>query len=191
VDALYDKDPREFPDAQPIRTVHEITDPIVKAAGGKGSTHATGGMKTKIAAARIAAQAGCRVVLAHGREKDVVRRIVAGEPIGTIFLPKRRLSNRARWILNSQSAGVIRVDEGAIRAICNHKSLLPSGITAVEGPFEAGSVVMINERAKAVTSLSSAQLEAVAGRHSTEIARILGPDHRDVVATPEDIVLID
>jgi glutamate 5-kinase len=191
IDALYDKNPREFPDAHPIPTVYEITDQIVKAAGGKGSTYSTGGMKTKIAAARIAADAGCRVVLAHGHEKDVVRRIIAGEPIGTIFLPKRRLSNRARWILNSQSAGVIRVDEGAMRAIRNHKSLLPSGITAVEGPFEAGTVVMINDRAKAVTSLSSAQLEAVAGRHSTEIKRLLGPDHRDVVAIPEDIVLID
>ena len=191
IDALYDKDPRKSPDARPIPTVFEITDQIVRAAGAKGSTYSTGGMKTKIAAAKIAADAGCRVVLANGREKDVVRRIIAGEPIGTIFLPKRRLSNRARWIHNSQPAGVIRVDDGALRAICNHKSLLPSGITAVEGTFEAGSVVLINDRAKAVTTLSSTQLAALAGKHSTEINRLLGPGHRDVVAIPEDIVVMD
>ena len=191
IDGLYDKNPKEYPDAKCIPTVFEITDALVRAAGGKGSQYSTGGMKTKIAAARIAADAGCRVVLAHGRERDVVCRIIEGEPIGTIFLPKRRLSNRARWILNSQPAGVIRVDDGAMRAICNHKSLLPSGITSVEGTFEAGSVVMINDRAKAVTNLSSSQLATLAGKHSTEIKRLLGPDHRDVVAIPEDVVIME
>jgi glutamate 5-kinase len=191
IDALYDKDPRQYPDATPIPTVVQITEEILRGAGGKGSVYSTGGMKTKIAAAKIAADAGCRVILAHGREKDVVRRIIAGEPIGTIFLPKRRLSNRARWILNSHPAGVIRVDDGAVRAIGMHKSLLPSGVTAVEGPFEAGEVVLINDRAKAVTSLSSSQLAALAGKHSREIKRLLGPGHRDVVAIPEDIVLMD
>jgi glutamate 5-kinase len=191
IDALYDKDPRQDPDAKPIPTVFQITDEILRSAGGKGSTFSTGGMKTKLAAAKIAADAGCRVVLAHGREKDVVRRIVAGEPIGTIFMPKRRLSNRARWILNSHPAGVIRVDDGAMRALLNRKSLLPSGITAVEGVFDAGAVVLINDQAKAVTSLSSSQLTTLAGKHSTEIKRLLGPDHRDVVATPEDIVPMD
>jgi glutamate 5-kinase len=191
IDALYDKDPRQHPDARPIPTVFQITEEILRGAGGKGSTFSTGGMKTKLAAAKIAADAGCRVVLAHGREKDVVRRIIAGEPIGTIFMPKRRLSNRARWILNSHPAGVIRVDDGAMRAIASRKSLLPSGITAVEGVFEAGTVVLINDRAKAVTSLSSSQLATLAGKHSTEIKRLLGPDHRDVVAPPEDIVLMD
>ncbi len=191
INALYDKDPRQHPDAKPIPTVFQITEEILRGAGDKGSTFSTGGMKTKLAAAKIAADAGCRVVLAHGREKDVVRRIIAGEPVGTIFMPKRRLSNRARWILNSHAAGVIRVDDGAMRAIANHKSLLPSGITAVEGVFEAGTVVLINDRAKAVTSLSSSQLATLAGKHSTEIKRLLGPAHRDVVATPEDIVLMD
>jgi glutamate 5-kinase len=106
-------------------------------------------------------------------------------------MPKRKLSNRARWILNSSAAGTVRIDEGAMRAVRARKSLLPSGIVSVKGTFEAGAVVMLNEAAKAVTNLGSAQLRALAGKHSREIRRTLGPKHRDVVAIPEDIVMID
>jgi len=191
IDALYDKNPRKYSDAQPIATVFEITGDIVKAAGDKGSEHGTGGMKTKIEAAKIASNAGCRMVLANGKIKNVIGKIMAGEEIGTAFYPKRKLSNRARWILNSSPAGTIRIDEGAIKAIKNRKSLLPSGVITVEGSFEAGAVVMLNDNAKAVTNLSSPQLKTLAGKHSSEIRKILGPKHRDVVAIPEDIVFID
>jgi len=191
IDALYDRNPQQHADAKPISTVFEITDEIVRNAGGKGSRHSTGGMKTKIEAAKIASNAGCRIVLADGRIKNVIGRIVAGEEIGTIFLPKRRLSNRSRWILNSASAGTIFIDEGAMRAVRTHKSLLPSGVTNIRGSFEAGAVVMLNDNAKAVTNLSSTQLKSLAGKHSSEIRKILGPGHRDVVAIPEDIVIID
>ena len=191
IDALYDKNPQTFPDAKPISSVFEITDEIMASAGGKGSKYSTGGMKTKIEAARIASNAGCRIVLANGRAKNVISRIIAGEAIGTIFMPKRKLSNRARWILNSTPAGTILIDDGAMRAVKNRKSLLPSGVTGVEGSFEAGTVVMLNEDAKAVTSLGSDQLKTLAGKHSTEIKKLLGPAHRDVVAIPEDIVIID
>jgi glutamate 5-kinase len=191
IDALYDKDPNKHADAKPISSVFEITDEIIRNAGGSGSRHATGGMKTKIEAARVASQAGCRLVLANGRARDVIGRIMAGEEVGTIFLPKRKLSNRARWIINSRPAGTVRIDEGAMRALRNHKSLLPSGVVSVEGDFQAGDVVLLNDAAKAVTSLASTQIEALAGKHSTEIKKLLGPDHRDVVAIPEDIVFID
>jgi glutamate 5-kinase len=191
IDALYDKDPRKFADAKPIRAVFEITEEIVRTAGGKGSRFSTGGMKTKIEAAKIASNAGCRMVLANGRLKDVIGRIIAGEEIGTLFVPKRKLSNRSRWILNSAPAGVIHIDDGAMQAVRNHKSLLPSGIKSVEGAFEAGCVVMLNDKAKAVTNFSSTELETLAGRHSTEIKKLLGPGHRDVIAIPEDIVFID
>jgi glutamate 5-kinase len=191
IDALYDKDPRRFADAKPIPAVFEISEEIARTAGGKGSEFGTGGMKTKIEAAKIAANAGCRMVLANGRAKDVISRILAGEEIGTVFMPKRKLSNRSRWILNSTPAGVIHIDDGAMQAVRNHKSLLPSGIKSVEGVFEAGCVVMLNDKAKAVTNFSSSQLKTLAGRHSTEIRKLLGPGHRDVVAIPEDIVFLD
>ncbi|MEN6335266.1 MAG: glutamate 5-kinase [Phycisphaerales bacterium] len=191
IDALYDKNPQEHPDAKPIPVVFEITDEIMRNAGGSGSVHSTGGMKTKIEAARIASNAGCRIVLANGREERVISRIMAGEPLGTIFMPKRKLSNRARWILNSSPAGTIRIDDGALKALRNHKSLLPSGVKGVEGSFEQGEVVWLNQSAKAVASIGSAQLEVVAGKHSREIKKLLGPKHRDVVAIPEDIVFLD
>lgn len=191
IDALYDKDPRKFKDAVAISTVYEITDKIIKNAGGKGSSLATGGMKTKIEAAKIASNAGCRIVLANGKAKNVIGRIITGASIGTVFMPKRKLGNRQRWILNSDPAGTINIDAGAINAVKNRKSLLPSGITSVRGSFEAGCVVMLNDSAKAVTNLSSAELKAVAGRHSTEIKKLLGPGRRDVVAIPEDIVFLD
>jgi glutamate 5-kinase len=191
IDALYDKNPRKHADAKPVSAVYEITEELAKSAGAKGSMYAVGGMKTKIEAAKIASNAGCRIVLANGRLKNVIGKIIAGEQIGTVFMPKRKLSNRSRWILNSASAGVINIDEGAMKAVRNRKSLLPSGITSVKGTFEAGAVVMLNDKAKAVTNFSSAELRQLAGKHSSEIRKILGPKHRDVVAIPEDIVIID
>ena len=191
IDALYDKDPRKFADAKPISAVYEITGDILRSAGGKGSMHAIGGMKTKLEAAKITSNAGCRMVLADGRLKNVIGRIIAGAEIGTVFMPKRKLSNRLRWILYSTPTGTIKIDEGAMRAVRNRKSLLPSGIVSVKGSFKAGSVVMLNDKAKAVTSFGSSQLKKLAGKHSSEIKKLLGPGHRDVVAIPEDIVIID
>jgi glutamate 5-kinase len=191
IDALYDKNPQKFADARAIPAVFEITADIIRNAGGRGSVHATGGMKTKIEAAKIASNAGFRIVLADGREKNVIGRIIAGEEIGTVFMPKRKLSNRSRWILNSRPAGTINIDDGAMRAVKDHKSLLPSGVVGIKGTFEAGAVVMLNDNAMAVTNLSSNQLKSLAGKHSSEIRKILGPEHRDVIAIPEDIVIID
>jgi len=191
IDSLYDRDPRKFADAKPISTVYEITDQITRAAGKRGSKYAVGGMKTKIEAAKIASNAGCRMVLANGRARNVIGRILAGRVIGTVFMPRRKLSNRARWILNSAPTGTIAIDAGAIEAVRRRKSLLPSGIVAVEGVFKAGDVVMLNDVAKVVTSLGSAELKILAGKHSTEIRKALGSQRKDVVATPEDIVILD
>jgi len=191
IDALYDKDPRKCDDAKPISAVYEITEAITRSAGASGSKHAAGGMKTKLAAAKIASYSGCRMVLADGRARDVIGQIIAGKEIGTVFMPKRKLGNRARWILNSTSAGTIKVDAGAIKAVANHKSLLPSGIISVSGSFAEGAVVMLNDKAKAVTSFNSMELASLAGKHSSEIRKILGAGRKDVVAVPEDIVFLD
>jgi glutamate 5-kinase len=191
IDALYDKDPKKYNDAKPIDTVFEITDEIIKSAGSKGSKFSSGGMKTKVEAAKIASNAGCRIVLANGKAENVIERIIAGETIGTLFLPKRKLSNRERWILNSTPAGKISIDDGAIRAVQNKKSLLPSGIKGIEGTFEAGDCIWLNDKAKAVTNFSSEELKSLAGKHSTEIRKLLGAGRRDVVAIPEDIVFVE
>ena len=188
IDGLYTKDPRKHKDAEPVSMVFEIDENIIRSAGASGSKHATGGMKTKIEAAKIASNAGCRIVLANGREKNIVTRIIAGEDIGTVFMPKRKLGNRQRWILNSKSEGTIHIDAGAIAAVRKKKSLLPSGIVRVTGDFKAGAVVTLNNDAKAVSNLSSEELKTLAGKHTSEIRKSLGDTRRDVVATPEDIV---
>lgn len=191
INGLYDKDPRKFDDAKLVKVVFEITADVMKSAGSKGSAFATGGMKTKIEAAKIAANAGCRIVLANGKIKNAITKIIAGEDIGTVFMPKRKLDNRLRWLLNSAAMGTITIDEGAIEAIKKKKSLLPKGIKAVTGSFNTGDVVMLNTAAKAITNFSSEELKKIAGRHSSEIKNILGDGKKDVVAIPENIVFLD
>jgi glutamate 5-kinase len=191
IDGLYDKNPKEHSDAKLVKVIFEITPEVLKSAGSKGSKFATGGMKTKIAAAKIASNAGCRIVLANGSTKNVITKIIAGEDIGTVFMPKRKLDNRHRWILNSSAKGKITIDDGAAEAIKKKKSLLPKGIKAVNGNFDSGDVVMLNDIAKAVINFSDDELKRIAGRHSSEIREILGQDKKDVVATPENIVFLD
>ena len=108
-----------------------------------------------------------------------------------IPVQRRKLGNRARWILNHAPEGTIGIDDGAVAALRKHKSLLPSGIRTIDGRFEAGSVVLLNAIAKAVTSFGSDELKSLAGKHTSQIRAILGPGRRDVVATPEDIVFLD
>jgi glutamate 5-kinase len=190
IDALYDADPRENPGARPIALVPRVSDEILAYAGAAGSAFSTGGMKTKVLAAQIAGRAGCRMVLAHGKEENVLERILAGEEIGTLFLAQEKLASRDRWILMSSPQGTISVDEGAIDAMRKRKSLLPSGIHGVTGVFAAGDVVSVNNIAKIVTGLSSAEIKTLMGRHSSEIRKALGEAKRDVVARPEDIVFL-
>jgi glutamate 5-kinase len=191
IDGLYDKKPSKSSDAKLIKAVYEITSEILKNAGSKGSKFATGGMKTKIEAAKIASSAGCRIVLAKGRTKNVITKIIAGDDVGTVFMPKRKLSNRLRWLLNSAARGTITIDDGAAEAVKKKKSLLPKGIKSVSGNFIAGDVVMLNNIAKAVTNFGSDDLKKIAGKHSSEIKNILGEDKKDVVAIPENIVFLD
>jgi len=197
VDALYDANPKEKPDARPIPYVRDLTDEIVAAAGGSGSEFSTGGMATKLVAVSIARDAGCKVVIADGHEARVITRILSGESVGTLFDAAHGLKNRERWIKNSKAQGTIAVDPGALEAIRARKSLLPAGVTAVEGRFERGAVVLVKlARAKAgaaklVTSLSSEELEQAAGKKSEEIEGILGPEAPKLIARPEETVFLE
>jgi len=189
IDALYDKDPRKFPDAKPISVVEKITPEIVDGAGAAGSAFSTGGMRTKIRAVLIAEKGGCTTVLAHGREPEVVSRILAGEVLGTVFLAKPRMKNRLRWILHSLPQGELVVDEGALEALYHRKSLLPRGVVAIEGEFDKGAVVLVNGKVKLVSKFSSDELRQLSGKNSLEVAQILG--RKDVIARPEDMVFLD
>ena len=159
VDGLYNKNPKSHSQAKLIPVVYEITDEIEAMASKAGSTFATGGMKSKIDAIRIAANGGCKAILAHGRKKNVLLDILAGKETGTLFLPTRRLSNRKRWILNCHTEARIDIDAGAAVALKKHRSLLMVGITGIKGQFHAGDVVKIGTAAKGICTLSSTQLQ--------------------------------
>jgi len=154
-------------------------------------------MATKLKAVAVARDAGCRVVIADGREERVISRVLSGEIIGTLFDAAHGLKNRQRWIKNSRPQGSIAVDEGALAAIRAKKSLLPRGVASVVGRFDRGDVVLVegpvraNGAAKIVTSLSSDELERVIGLKSGEIEAILGPGSAKIVARPEETVFLE
>lgn len=182
IDGLYTANPREDPRAVLLPVVEEITPEIESSAGGRGSTLAQGGMVTKIQAARIAASSGIFMLVANSEEPQAVRRILEGEPLGTLFLPAgRKLDARHRWIAyGSPVQGDLLVDQGAVEALTNRgKSLLPSGVIGVEGTFEAGYVVRVlapdrQEIARGITNYSSGALEKIKGRRTSEILGVLG-----------------
>lgn len=190
IDGYYSADPRRDAQARKLDTVERVTASMLESAGKAGSVLGTGGMLTKLKAVQIASDAGCRVVLAHGREEAVLVRILAGAAVGTVFATRRKLRNKERWLLHSAPRGRILIDEGALRAIRNHNSLLPTGIVGVEGTFAAGEVVMVNDAAKLVSAFSSRELGALVGKHSSEIRAVIG-DGRKIVARPEDMVFLD
>ncbi|MBN2377262.1 MAG: glutamate 5-kinase [Sedimentisphaerales bacterium] len=188
VDGLYDKNPRTGKSANLIPIVYEINSDIEAMAGKAGSTLGTGGMISKINAIRIASQGGCKAVLANGRTKNVILRIFDGDQLGTLFLPKRRLSNRKRWILNCPAEGRIDIDPGAEAAVKNHKSLLLVGIQKVLGDFQSGDVVDIGQFAKAVCDFSATDLRKMILQKNSNLPQ---QQNRKAIAHANNIVLLD
>ncbi len=191
IDGLYDSNPRQNSDARFISYVPELQDRHHRSARGKGSAHSTGGMATKLKAVEIARDAGCRVLLANGREPEILESIIDGRQVGTLFESSKAIRQRSRWIKNAAPAGSITVDSGALDAILKHRSLLPRGIVAVDGVFPRGSVVTVNEKVKLISAFDSGELEKIIGKFSTEISDILGPGSPEVIARPEDMFIPD
>jgi glutamate 5-kinase len=185
IDGLYSANPRTCQDAKLIAVIEEITPEIVKLAGGAGSDLGTGGMATKIHAAKITMNFGIPMVIANGGQGGILADIIGGKPVGTLFLPKEhRLQSKKRWIAHgSDIQGEIKVDKGASEAIVSHgKSLLPSGVTAVKGKFEVGNVVRIvnpegTDIARGIVNYGSREIELIKGQQTSKLAEILG--HKD------------
>jgi len=177
-DGLHAADPRRNPGAPVIKEITEITPELERVAGGRGSHLGTGGMASKIAAAWVASFSGVGVVVARASEANVIERIVGGEELGSYFLPRpARVSARKLWIAFAQPPnGTVIVDEGARRAVVEHKrSLLPVGVTAVNGDFAAGDTVDVAASdgtvfARGLVRFGSDELEAAQGRRSAEVA---------------------
>ncbi|OPY31367.1 MAG: Isopentenyl phosphate kinase [Methanomassiliicoccales archaeon PtaU1.Bin124] len=158
VDGLYDRNPVADKDARLIPTVDEITKEIEHIAGGRKNERSTGGMKTKINAAKVSMESGCNMVIANGQVKDVILRVVEGEELGTLFTARKVYSNKQRWILFASPKGKMTIDQGAEKAVRDGRSLLACGVTAVEGNFRPGDVVRINTFAKGIARHTSAEL---------------------------------
>ncbi|MEM6836743.1 MAG: glutamate 5-kinase [Cyanobacteria bacterium P01_C01_bin.120] len=199
VDRLYSADPRSNPDAKPIHIVEQVEqlEDLQVKIGDRGSQWGTGGMLTKIEAARIAANAGVRTVITDGQHPDKLVKILAGESLGTQFSPKRTVANaRKRWIAQSLiPAGKLYLDAGAVKAIQQSgKSLLPAGIIEIEGEFEPRSAVQLCDRhgseiARGIVNYSDGDLVKIMGRQSDEIPQILGYDSGDTVVHRDNLVI--
>lgn len=199
VDGLYTANPQTHPDAVIVPEVAEITSEIEASAGGVGSARGTGGMATKIQAAKAATSSGIHLVIASGTEKNAITRVLQGEELGTLFVSREnRLQFRKRWLaFGAKIAGSIVVDEGCAKAIrkAGGCSILPAGVFAVQGDFLPGSTVSVidkdaHELARGLVHYSSAELEQIKGCNSGEIANILGHKNFDEVIHRDDLVIL-
>jgi glutamate 5-kinase len=196
IDGLYTANPAENPDADFIARVLEITPAIEAMAGGTGSNMGSGGMQTKIAAAKIAVGAGCHLCIAKGAVLHPMQRIEEGARC-TWFVPSSTpLATRKQWIAGTlRPAGAIVVDDGAVRALLGGKSLLPAGVTRAVGRFDRGDTVSIigpdgTEVARGICAYSDSDAARIIGRQSGDIEKVLGFRGRDEIVHRDDLVLI-
>ncbi len=193
VTGLYDSDPTKNPDAKLVPEVHDV-DSVRSMAGDSSTGLGTGGMRTKLDAAAICKDAGCSMIIASSKEPDAVYRAATGDDIGTIFVSDNEISKKRRWIKSAHASGRIVIDEGAEKAVLDHKSLLPVGIRAVEGTFGKGEVVDIicggNRIAKGISGYDSKELSVIAGKHTDELEKALGrKDHKEAILSENLVVM--
>ena len=196
IDGLYTKDPRTSPDADFIPLVSTITEDIKKIAGDIPGALGTGGMLSKINAAKKVTAAGIPMIIANGGKPDVLKKLFSGKDVGTFFTPKKKkLKSRKCWIaFTLKPKGIIRIDDGAAEAIVNRgKSLLPSGIVGVEGEFSVGAPVEFRKTDNEIlgtglVNYSSTDIRKIMGLKSNQIKNCLGQKpyddviHRDNLA---------
>ena len=194
---LYDADPQCHPDARLITQVDRIDSEIERLAADTPSKMGTGGMATKIEAAKLATASGVAVVIADGRQPDVILRLAQGEAVGTRFLPvSSKLESRKRWMLSGLCVrGKLVVDSGAALALKRQKrSLLAAGIQRVEGKCQRGDIVNIYDPQGVrigcgISNYSSADIEVIKGAHSEQIATLLGYDYGAEVVHRNNLVI--
>jgi glutamate 5-kinase len=196
IDGLYTGDPRSDKTARRIPEIREITPEIEAMAGTAGSELSSGGMVTKLMAGRIAMAAGCRMAIADGRGVGALGALIDGAANCSWFLPDASpLSARKKWIRGSlKSAGALVVDDGAARALAAGKSLLPAGVTAIDGDFRRGDVVDVKDRsgrllARGLVAYAAEEARRIAGRRSAEIEKLLGFRGRDEIVHRDDLVV--
>ena len=199
-DGLYTKDPHRHPDARLIPVVARIDDDVLRSAGGlRRRSAGTGGMASKLSAARLVSAWGTPVVIASGLSRRTIADVLAGRAVGTIVLPSARGKGRSRkmWIAYARHPhGTIAVDDGARKVLLERgKSLLPAGIVGVTGKFGRGDAVSIGDRkgrvfARGIAAWSNEQVERGMGKKSAEIRAILGEDVPPEVVHRDDLTIL-
>jgi glutamate 5-kinase len=196
IDGLYTADPHRDPSAQFIERVMRVTPEIEAMAGRSNSEVGSGGMATKIAAARIAVNAGCYMCIASGHQRHPLRRLESGARC-TWFMPASTpLAARKQWIAGTlRPAGAIHIDAGALRALQGGKSLLAAGVTGTLGRFESGDTVSVLapngvEVARGIAAYSDNDATRIMGRRSSEIEAILGFRGREELIHRDDLVIL-
>ena len=197
IDGLYTADPKRDPAARHIPVVPVLTPEIEAMAGDALPGYSSGGMVTKLAAARIAVGAGCRMVIAQGARANPIAAIEAGRPCTWFLAGGGPKAARKRWIAGSvKPKGVLVVDAGAARALLAGRSLLPAGVVAVEGRFERGDPVVVRsadgrDLGRGLSAYNSGDALRIRGHHSDEIASILGYRGREEMIHRDDLALVE
>ncbi len=199
VDGLYDKDPRKHDDAILIQEVERINEKVKAMAGVADSELGTGGMATKLKAAKRATMHGVGTAIINGLTPGNLIRLFDGEDVGTYFFPaSNRMAAKKHWIaFTKKPRGKLLVDGGAVNAVVNNgRSLLPSGIKGVEGGFDRGDAVRLcdeqgNEFAKGVTNYALAELLQIMGKKTAEIEQVLGYKYGDEIIHRDNLVLTE
>ena len=189
IDGVYTANPKTHPEAKLLDEIKEITPEVEALAGGSGSNLGTGGMMTKIEAAKIAVNSGVTMFIAPGDRDGVITSIMAGDTLGTVFPPKEEhLKARKGWLaFGKRIAGVLTVDAGCAKALQAGSSLLAVGIVATEGDYQAGGTVRVltmdnREIARGIINYDSRDVQAVMGRKTSELADlILGEFHEEII----------
>ena len=195
VDGLYTAPPASDPNAKLLPVVPRVTAEIEAMAGGAASELSRGGMRTKVEAAKIATTAGVHMAIADGRVDHPLRRIAEGGPCTWFLTPSNPVTSRKKWIAGSlEPKGVVRIDSGAAKAIISGKSLLPAGVTGIEGGFARGDCVLIRnpeggEIGRGLIAYDASEAAQIMGRSSRDIEKILGYSGRAAMIHRDDMAL--
>jgi glutamate 5-kinase len=195
IDGLYDGDPRQNKDARLIPVVPRITAEIEGVAGDVGSELSRGGMKTKIEAGKIATTAGIHMVIASGHGKNPLRAVAAGGPCTWFLTPANPVTARKKWIAGSlEPRGTLTLDAGAVKALRSGKSLLPAGVTRIDGDFARGDAVILRgpdggEVGRGLVAYDADDALRIRGRSSADIPSVLGFDGRSEMVHRDDMAL--
>ena len=196
VDGLYTDNPKKNKQTKLIKTVKNIDENIKKYATKKENIYGSGGMKTKIDAAKICQLSGCYMAIANGNYKNPIKEIFENQRC-TWFLPRiSKLDARKQWIIGSVSPkGEVIIDSGAVKALYNGKSLLPAGVKKINGTFEKGDHILVKDQnnieyARGLSSFSSIEIEKIKGSHSSKIKNILGYSSREEIIHKDDLVKV-